>query len=106
MSFKISPPPTTTQKPVLVVKETESPRGTAETTVSDRTQPKPTEEAQATTSAVDTSATSALVEVGREEAQRLHNEMLEDLRSAIASGSYQADMDVVAERVAEVLGVA
>jgi hypothetical protein len=32
--------------------------------------------------------------------------MLEELRSSIASGSYQADMDVTAERVAEVLGMA
>ena len=53
---------------------------------------------------VDAGATLSLVELGREEAKALHERMITRLRDDIASGTYSPDMDVVSERVAEVLG--
>lgn len=44
-----------------------------------------------------------LIELGRREVEALHERMLTRLREDIASGDYSANMDVVAERVAEVL---
>lgn len=52
---------------------------------------------------VDTGATMNLIELGRREVEALHERMLTRLREDIASGDYSANMDVVAERVAEVL---
>jgi anti-sigma28 factor (negative regulator of flagellin synthesis) len=44
------------------------------------------------------------VEIGKNEARKHHEMLLSELREQIRSGTFQADMDVVAERVAEVLG--
>ena len=52
----------------------------------------------------DTSATSALEQMGRAEAQQLHQDMIARLREEIRNGTYEPQLDVVAERVAEVLG--
>jgi anti-sigma28 factor (negative regulator of flagellin synthesis) len=61
-------------------------------------------EAPKTRKQVDTSTTSNLVELGKREAQRLHEQMMQQLAEDISDGSYNADVNVVAARVAEVLG--
>ncbi len=55
-------------------------------------------------STADTSATSSLQELGKSEAHKLHQELLDRLRDEIKNGTYQPRLDVVAERVADVLG--
>ena len=49
------------------------------------------------------SATQSLVEISRHEARKQHELLLSELREQIRSGTFTADLDVVAERVAEVL---
>ncbi|MFT7624290.1 MAG: anti-sigma28 factor (negative regulator of flagellin synthesis) [Myxococcota bacterium] len=61
-------------------------------------------DATRTAKATDTSATSALQELGRDEAQQLHSELIAELRDQVRSGTYQPHAGAVAERVAEVLG--
>lgn len=46
----------------------------------------------------------SLVELGKRESKELHQRMIDRLRQDIANGTYTADLNVVAERVAEVLG--
>jgi anti-sigma28 factor (negative regulator of flagellin synthesis) len=53
---------------------------------------------------VDTGQTVSLVELGKRESKELHQRMIDRLRQDIANGTYTADLNVVAERVAEVLG--
>ena len=66
--------------------------------------PSTSTEAQTSRAKVDTSTTSNLVELGRREAQKLHEQMMQQIANDIADGSYSADVNVVAERVADVLG--
>lgn len=102
MDLKITPPATTTDRPLLAVEPVKKQGQTAQTAPE---QSRATDSTPAT-SQVDTSATSNLVELVRHDAQNIHTRMLEQLQTDISSGSYNADLDVVAERVAEVLGAA
>jgi hypothetical protein len=54
---------------------------------------------------VDTSATQSLVQVGLQEALALHESELASLTEQIRTGAYSADPDILASRVAEVLGL-
>ncbi len=66
--------------------------------------PSTSTEAQTARTTVDMSTTSNLVELGKREAQRLHEQMMQQIADDISDGTYSADVNVVAERVAEVLG--
>lgn len=105
MSMKVSPPITTTERPAL---RAETIRGVSDQsrTATTDAQSSPTSAPTQAAEAVDTSRTAGLVEVGRHEADQLHNDLIMQLRDQIRSGTYAADLDVVAERVAEVLGAA
>ena len=54
---------------------------------------------------VDTHATQQLVETSLREVRALHEAELDDLAQQIRTGSYTPDLDVVASRVADVLGL-
>ena len=54
---------------------------------------------------VDTGATQRLVESGQSEAMALHEAEIQQIATDIRTGSYSADLDVVAMRVAQVLGL-
>ena len=100
MSVKITPPPTTTEKPLLAVTPS---HGQLQGVRKDGVLAQPMQSTPPP-SEVDTRATLELVEITQDEGLELHEKMLEQLRDRIASGNYTADLDVVAERVAEVLG--
>ena len=51
----------------------------------------------------DLSNTARVVGVGRAEAMKLHQHELEQIAKDIESGTYSADLNLVAERVAQVL---
>ncbi len=99
MDMKITPPTTTTDRPVLAVPPAEHKSGGRAAVTGQ--QHSSTEGTQAPQ--VDTSATAELVELAKHEALANHERMLEQLQRDIASGDYNADLDVVAERVADVL---
>ncbi len=50
-------------------------------------------------------ASKALAKVAQHEVQTIHDRVVADLRTRILGGSYAADLNVVADRVAEVLGI-
>lgn len=96
MDIKYTPPTTTAERPKLggdlVSKavSARSPRPSTDTGAGPR---------------VDTRATESLVQTGRAEGRGLHERVVTELRDQIAKGTYTADLDVVAERVADVLGI-
>jgi anti-sigma28 factor (negative regulator of flagellin synthesis) len=100
MSTKSIPPTTTTDRPVLSVEIAK--RG-KRTEIVEGGRPLANDVSK-TRRSVDTSTTQSLVEIGKNEARKHHEMLLSELREQIRSGTFQADMDVVAERVAEVLG--
>ena len=51
----------------------------------------------------DLSNTARVVDVGRAEAMKLHQTELKQIAQDIEAGTYSADINVVAERVAQVL---
>ena len=51
----------------------------------------------------DLSNTARVVGVGRAEAMKLHQHELERIAADIESGTYSADLNIVAERVAQIL---
>jgi len=50
-------------------------------------------------------ATAALVDSGLQEALAIHEAELDALAAQIRTGDYTADLDIVASRVADVLGI-
>lgn len=102
MDVKLTPPTTTTQKPALGVEAIQNRAAEAQGAQKQSQRTDGSVEARA----ADTSQTSGLQELGLVESRKLHEELIMRLRDDIRGGSYVADMDVVAERVAEVLGVA
>ena len=100
MSTKSIPPMTTTDRPVLSV---ELARRGKRTEVVEGGKPISSETSSHQRSAVDTSATQSLVEISRHEARKQHELLLTELQDQIRNGTFESDLDVVAERVAEVL---
>ena len=100
MTTKSIPPTTTTDRPVLSV---EIARRGKRTEIVEGGKPISPEMTSNQRRAVDTSATQSLVEISRHEARKQHELLLTELRDQIRSGTFTADLDVVAERVAEVL---
>jgi len=100
MTTKSIPPSTTTDRPVLSVEIAK--RG-QRTEIVEGGKPigNPTTSSRRS---VDTSATQSLVEISKHEARKHHEKLLTELREQIRNGTFQSDLDVVAERVAEVLG--
>ena len=56
-----------------------------------------------TDNTTDLSNTARVVDVGRAEAMKLHQHELEQIAQDIEAGTYSADLNLVAERVAQVL---
>ncbi len=54
-------------------------------------------------STADTSATTGLQELTRDETAKLHEALLAELRADVRSGAYEARMEVVADRVLDAI---